>query len=166
MQKLNHTLLLSMISNNSKLKLFGIHGIKHWKRVCQIGTSLAAHTGADLAVVTAFSWVHDARRYSDGLDLLHGNRGAAFARRINYICLFLNHEQLELLCRACEGHSYGEKSRNQTIGTCWDADRLDLSRLDVQPDTALLSTVHARKQQFIAWACSLSDNEEYDNKQI
>ncbi len=155
---MNYSRLLSRISNNAKVRFDGIHGIDHWRRVSQIGGALAKLTGADLAVVTAFSWVHDARRFSDGLDLEHGVRGAAFARKVNNDCLFLDHMQLELLCAACNAHTKGETSNDPTIGTCWDADRLDLARLGLKPDPDLLSTRQAKDKEFIKWACSLSDD--------
>jgi hypothetical protein len=34
---------------------------------------------------------------------------------------------------------------NPTIGCCWDADRLDLSRVGIEPDTELMSTDAGRR---------------------
>lgn len=153
------SLLLELIRKNDRLNLYGIHGITHWERVFRIGSVLAVRTGADLRVVQAFAWVHDARRYSDGSDLGHGKRGAAFAREINNLCLFLSSEQLDLLGTACTYHSGGEMALDPTVGTCWDADRLDLARLAIEPDPGMLSTTAARDEEFIAWACSLATEE-------
>jgi uncharacterized protein len=50
-----------------------------------------------------------------------------------------------LLLRALTEHADGYKSEDPTIGVCWDADRLDLPRVGIQPNRELLSTTAARK---------------------
>jgi uncharacterized protein len=63
---------------------------------------------------------------------------------------------MELLVTACSLHTCGGVSDVLTIGTCWDADRLDLARFGIVPDPELLSTAAARDPAFIAWAKGLS----------
>jgi uncharacterized protein len=151
---------LSLIRKDLRVSLEGIHGIRHWERVYRIGSVLSHRMGADLQVVQAFAWVHDARRYTDGSDPDHGKRGAAFARQINDQYLYLTAGQLDVLCTACTYHSRGDTAMDPTVGTCWDADRLDLARLSIEPDPGMLSTSAARDEEFICWACSLSADEE------
>lgn len=116
------------------------------------GAQLAAETeGADPAVVEAFAWLHDCQRESDGDDPGHGARAARLAVELaGSGRLPLSREQLELLVEACARHTDGETSDDATIGVCFDADRLDLLRLGVQPDPALLSTEAGRRR--IGWA--------------
>ena len=46
---------------------------------------------------------------------------------------------------ASNGHTGGGLSKDPTIGTCWDADRLDLPRVGVIPTPDFLSTAAAKK---------------------
>ncbi len=48
-----------------------------------------------------------------------------------------------------EYHNIGKTSKDRTIGTCWDADRLDLMRVDMYPEVEYLSTRTARLQETI-----------------
>ncbi len=45
-----------------------------------------------------------------------------------------------LLEEACIGHTDRDFSDEPTIGTCWDADRLDLGRVGMIPNPDLMST--------------------------
>lgn len=151
--------LITKILNEYPLDVDGIHGVKHWARVHEIGARLAALTGADPVVVGLFSVFHDSQRWGDGHDPHHGQRGAAFARSI---CDPLDYfdvtdSQLEQLCRACEGHTYGRPNAAEdiTVFTCWDADRLDLSRAGITPDPLYLCTAAAQDANVIEWAISL-----------
>ena len=49
-----------------------------------------------------------------------------------------------------------EFSDDPIIGTCWDADRLDLGRVGVKPNPKLLSTERARSKAVIDWAYNRS----------
>lgn len=151
--------LLAVIREHYRLAWHGIHGIGHWQRVLQLGLALAERTGADRKVVVAFALVHDARRYSDSSDPGHGHRAGTLARRMNPGFLNLDKPQLELLVKACEYHTRGRTTKDPTIGTCWDADRLDLTRLGIVLDTDLLSTEAARSDEMVNWAWHLSEAE-------
>lgn len=48
--------------------------------------------------------------------------------------------RFEILVFAIHHHTDGFTSDNPTIGTCWDADRLDLGRVGIIPSPALMST--------------------------
>jgi uncharacterized protein len=124
-----------------------LHGEAHWLAVATTGLDLAAETGADPQVVFAFGLLHDTRRENDSRDPGHGPRAAAFARELHRDGdLPLDAERLELLCLALELHADGHVSAHPTVGTCWDADRLHLSRLGHHfvLDPNLLSTAAAR----------------------
>lgn len=102
----------------------GPHGIAHWARVLECGLRLAARTGADPRVVQAFAVLHDCRR-KPGRDPGHGHRAMSFAAELPRELLPFDHASLGLLFEAIEGHDSAEIASDVTIGTCWDADRLD-----------------------------------------
>ena len=125
-------------------------------RVHTNGLALAGRTpGADLTVVELFALLHDCQRVDEGTDKGHGARAASYVRRFaENGHLRLDAKRLELLAAACAGHELGQVSEDPTIGCCWDADRLDLSRLGRRPIAALLSTKAARDVviQEAAWS--------------
>lgn len=134
-----------------------IHGPDHWLRVLENGRALAALTpGADPAVVELFALLHDSQRLDDDSDPGHGERAARCVRALPG--LGLDARRTALLAEACARHEKGEVSADPTIGCCWDADRLDLSRLHRRPLARLLSTSAARDPmlQAAAWQRGLN----------
>jgi uncharacterized protein len=125
-----------------RLKLSGIHGPAHWRRVRAHGLALAARTqGADALVVELFALLHDSRRLNDDHDPEHGPRAAALARELAAAALLaLDAARLDLLAEACARHTDGDTTAEPTIGCCWDADRLELARLHIRPNARFLST--------------------------
>ena len=145
--------LLIEILAGYPLKYNGVHGINHWARVFENGRRLAAVTGADPLVVDLFAVFHDARRRNEGEDPGHGSRGAKLARKLRKKGLIeLDDGQLDLLVYACARHTAGETESDPTIGTCWDADRLDLARVGIRPDLRKLSTDAAKDPEVLDWA--------------
>ncbi len=148
--------LLHRVMAQYRLTRTGIHGPAHWLRVLANGRALAALTpGANPALVELFALLHDSRRQDEDLDLGHGERAAAFAQTLaDEGLLTLPAADLTLLATACAGHEHGQTSPNPSIGCCWDADRLELSRLNRRPKPALLSTQAALlpELQAEAWA--------------
>ena len=130
----------------------GIHGISHWQRVHENGVYLAKHSGADTLVVRLFAYLHDCCRESDGSDYEHGLRAAEYAWSLRDTILLIADQQLDLLCHACKLHEHGQVTDDPTVGTCWDADRLDLGRVGIKPKAKLLSTARARHKSVIHWA--------------
>lgn len=122
-----------------------IHGPSHWKRVEKNGLVIARKNGAVEDVVRLFSLFHDARRTCDGFDTTHGVRGAEYAKQLRGELFDLSDDHLELLLYACSWHTHGKVSDDTTIGTCWDADRLDLGRVGATPRPWFLSTEEAHK---------------------
>jgi uncharacterized protein len=147
--------LLARVMEGYRLGLSGIHGPGHWRRVRANGLALAAHTkGADPELIELFALLHDSRRINDDEDPEHGPRAAALARDLAATALLsLDPTRLDLLAEACARHTDGGTTADPTIGCCWDADRLELSRLDIRPDARYLSTAAARDPaiQSTAW---------------
>lgn len=123
------------------------HGLDHWYRVWHNGEELAkASQGVDREVVAMFALFHDAMRYGDD-DPDHGERAWYLWDDVEGALMLggrqayrWNRTQSAMLYEACAKHSLGMRSTDPTIGTCWDADRLDLHRLGVWPQPQFIST--------------------------
>ena len=63
----------------------------------------------------------------------------------------LEAHQLDFLVEACRGHHHGTTSESITIGTCWDADRLDLPRVGMSPEEAYMSTPEGKRLARAFW---------------
>jgi uncharacterized protein len=130
----------------------GIHGVPHWGRVLENGLRLTRATGANERVVTLFALFHDACRTNEGHDPGHGQRGAELAARLRNSFFEVTDAEFRLLHEACVGHTGGEIRADVTVQTCWDADRLDLARVGIDPVAERLCTDCARDPALIAWA--------------
>ncbi len=148
--------LLEAVRAQYALDWYGIHGLHHWERVRDNGARLAPCTGADPVVVEFFAALHDSRRLNDARDLHHGPRAAAWIRTLDPSLLPLTPGQIELLAEACRTHTRGVATDDATLGTCWDADRLDLFRVGRRPDPRQLVTDAARDLNILEWAISRS----------
>lgn len=126
----------------------GAHGIRHWGRVLDNGTGLAALTGANVRVAQLFALFHDSRRVNECKDPAHGLRGAALAEAMNGGLFQLVPAELALLKEACATHTGGRGPADVTIHTCWDADRLDLPRVGMDTRIDWLCTAPAREDSF------------------
>jgi len=110
-----------------------IHGVEHWDRVAKFGQILYVEC-ADMDVIRAFAYLHDSERKCNGIDENHGQRAARLIDNIRHPLLsFLNDEQIAKLKRACELHNYEHRTGDITIDICFDADRMDLLRVDIIP---------------------------------
>ena len=118
-----------------------LHGMDHWRQVEANGLRLARTTCADPVVVRLFALFHDSRRENDGADPGHGRRGAEFARQCYEKGLLgITPEQFARLHHACAFHTSEPRSRDATVDTCYDADRLDLGRVGMRPDPRKMAT--------------------------
>ena len=124
---------------------YSVHGPDHWRRVERNGLLLATRTGADREVVRLFALFHDSRRENEGWDREHGARAAVFAGQLRGVAYQFADERFELLRYACEWHTDGEPHDDPTIGTCWDADRLDLGRVGIIPEAKYMSTAFGKE---------------------
>jgi uncharacterized protein len=124
---------------------YSIHGPAHWKRVERNGLLLATRTGADAMVVRLFALFHDSRRIYEGADDGHGTRGAEFAAELRGSLYDLDDHPFALLQEACTWHTDRDFSDDPTIGTCWEADRLDLGRVGAIPNPKFMSTAFGKE---------------------
>jgi uncharacterized protein len=140
--------LLTRVVSRSPRAASSLHGESHWRRVADVGIELAHKTpGADERVVLAFALFHDAMRENEDDDLGHGERGAELARELHAEgILDLDASQMDRLVFACKTHTDGTTSSDATVGVCFDADRLDLLRVGIEPDPELMSTVAGRER--------------------
>lgn len=132
--------LLNFLKEHYRLNWNGIHGAKHWARVRANGLAMAKENEANTVVVELFAFLHDSCRENDGHDPHHGPRAAELAISLQGNLIHLSATELDLLVAACRGHTHEKWHQDPTVGTCWDADRLDLTRIDIIPDPNRLIT--------------------------
>ena len=133
------------------------HGPAHWARVSEHAHSVARSLGEDPLVGHIFGWVHDSQRENEDLDPGHGPRAARFIRENRETLFgFLRDDQVKDLAYACELHSDGytdhvrDTKVNPVVQGCWDADRLDLWRVYIEPSPQYLCTPYAKSAAVIA----------------
>ena len=154
---LNLDSIINEILTNQVVEANGIHGLLHWGRGYDNGMRIAEHSGAKIQVVQLFAFFHDSRRFNDGTDPGHGSRGAEYAKRLRGEFFELPDEDFELLYVACRDHTDVDFSDDVTVQTCFDADRLDLFRVGIKPNPALLCTDHAKRDSVRGWANKRAD---------
>jgi uncharacterized protein len=142
--------LLHRLTHSFALPMRSVHGPAHWMRVRRNGLLLAPQTGANPCVVELFAVLHDSCRHNDYHDPEHGPRAAELAYDL-YLegRIPCGLDELNLLTKACEGHTHGDAHTDPTIATCWDADRLDLHRVGITPDPKRLCTDAAREPEML-----------------
>ena len=125
----------------------GIHGLPHWTRVWFHGRHLAHAVNVDPAVLAWFAFLHDSQRHNDYKDPEHGLRAADFAVQLRKqgVITELGGSDFERLCEAMRLHSNGLTEADTALQACWDADRLDLLRVGIEPLAKRLCTPHGRK---------------------
>ena len=137
------------------------HGIHHWQLVAVTGAELAATVpDADRLVLLLFALFHDSQRETDYVDPEHGPRAAALAvEMVPRSIPELHPDRLELLRTACDLHTTAPATDQPTLGTCWDADRLNLWRVGIAPLPMYLSTDEAKRPERIHWAEELQERD-------
>jgi len=141
--------------STTSVSVGSIHGRAHWRRVARLGLQIAETEGADTLVVALFAVCHDVARVHDGPDMEHGPKAAEMVATTLAPHLDLAPTQLDWLLQAIAQHTDGQISDDLTIGSCWDADRLDLLRIGFQVQSKLLSTAAARTVQMQDAAAAL-----------
>ncbi len=151
-------LFLNYIRNLLNVHIDGLHGLDHWQRVEKIGEFIAKSTAADSEVLKLFAYTHDLGRENDDEDPEHGFRSAEIVKDLYQKKIInLTTEQYDKLIYACSYHMITlAVSDDITIQACWDSDRLDLWRDNIEPDPNYLYTAIAKKPETISWAKSLS----------
>lgn len=121
------------------------HGIGHWDRVAENAEKLK-DDGVDIIVVKVFAYIHDVERINENRDSGHGERAAQLVDEIRTTVLgFMSDQQIDLLKEACALHTDVRSTGNQTIDTCFDADRLDLGRVGITPDPNRMATNNGKR---------------------
>jgi uncharacterized protein len=143
--------LVTYLHDSFLLDWRGIHGSPHWARVRANGLYIAERNGANTKIVELFAFLHDVRREHDGHDRDHGHKSADLAAELNGRFFSLSDDELELLTWACREHSDGHLDADLIVQTCWDADRLDLGRVGIEPDPNRLCTPEARDHVVVAF---------------
>ncbi len=142
--KRNFDRLWKIVTSNPNRINSRCHGQEHWARVERNGLYICQLNGADEDVVKLFSLFHDSMRLNDGRDPEHGFRGAEYAKSLLNKEYEITHEKFELLYYACQYHNKKRIAEDKTIGTCWDADRLDLRRVGIKPSEDFLYSKEAK----------------------
>jgi uncharacterized protein len=145
MSSINFEALWERATADFALGEVSLHGPDHWRRVERNGLALAERNGANVEIVRLFAVLHDSQRRNESHDPQHGARAADYAAQLHGEYFVLPNEELELLQYALTHHAKGMLSNDVTIGTCWDADRLDLGRVGIAPSAAYLSTAAAKQ---------------------
>ncbi len=125
--------LVNQLQRESKLLHSPIHGFNHWRTVKKNALYLSQLNDGDPDVISHFAYFHDCMRVNEQRDDGHGMLGGKYALK-NKELLELYDDQLNILYKACSGHTGGRNPSNDTIACCWEADRLDLRRVDIEPD--------------------------------
>lgn len=125
--------------------VYSVHGPSHWRRVEKNGLILAKRTGAQIEAVRLFALFHDSKRQNDLVDEGHGARGAEFAAQLRGKLFDLDDATFALLHYACSWHTDQQFTDDVTIGTCWDADRLDLGRVGIIPHESYMNTAFGKE---------------------
>jgi hypothetical protein len=81
--------------------------------------------------------------------------------------LDLDAGQKEKLVLACRTHTDGATSSDATVGVCFDADRLDLVRVGIEPDAELMSTDAGRKTRVqVVLAAARQEHRSIDESSL
>ena len=139
------------------------HGVEHWDRVAKFG-SMLYQEGADMDVILAFAYLHDAERMHNGRDINHGQRASGLIDAIRHTQLeALSDEQIAKLKRACELHTIQHRTGDLTIDICFDADRMDLPRVGIIPSPKRMATKKGAElvanPHYIEWHRRFLNNE-------
>lgn len=120
-----------------------VHGLAHWQNVERNALFLAEDSGLDTHLLRLFALFHDCRRISDSFDLDHGPRAAEYLISLNDSLLRLPEKDLFLLAEAVDEHTTISRTSDPFKACCWDADRLDITRVLPDYDLAYFSTSKA-----------------------
>jgi len=116
--------VLEYVLAHATADVASIHGLSHWRRVERYGRLPAVREGCDPLTVVLFAYPHDFLRENDGSDPRHGPRAADFIER-----------HWADVGAAVAADLLGELAfaPSREVALCWDADRLDLPRVGIEP---------------------------------
>lgn len=142
-----------------------IHGPRHWRDVARLANEIRRETGRGAGgPLFLFACLHDSQRRSAGRDPGHGRRAAELLGRRDLPSL--TSRQLSGLRDTLALHDAGqvaEQGRNRAIA--WDADRLLLSRVGIDPVRERLSVPEVRRNLRrwiqVGWEIMLSFDQSW-----
>ena len=137
--------MVEEICKGYRCDLDGLHGLAHWKRVEENALKIAEMSNISSPVLSLFAYIHDAKRFDDGIDPDHGKRAAQYVLELMDNYFTLTKKELSQLVYACEWHTHQIHHEDPIIGICWDADRLDLGRVGIKPDPQFLNLNESRE---------------------
>lgn len=130
------------------------HGPRHWRDVARIAHAIIRADESDRydpVVAFLFAALHDTQRENEYRDPKHGERAAGLARHMKRQGILpLDDEQFKVLNLALENHDSGTLGVQDTIGLCFDADRLTLPRVGITPKLKFMSTGIVRRDFSLA----------------
>jgi len=132
------------------LDIDGDHGLSHWARVYKKTQILAKHYEIDSPVFELFALLHDSKRENEFEDKDHGKRAAVFAQeQIKNGTINIDKQNQKRLIYACANHTKANKKAKMyhdlVIQICFDADRLDIGRVGIEPHESYFQTEFAKK---------------------
>ncbi|MEZ6123856.1 MAG: hypothetical protein R3C49_11845 [Planctomycetaceae bacterium] len=144
--------IVRRILEDYALTVRGDHGVTHWARVLENGLRICETEDANPDVVSLFAVFHDSCRQNECHDPGHGLRGARLAKQLRGELFELSDADFHLLYTACADHTDEQTHPDVTVQACFDADRLDLGRVGIAPESEWLSTAAARSPEMLKWA--------------
>lgn len=155
--------LLERLDNAFRLKNSDYHNKKHWNRVFKISKYIAELNNIQSDIFKYFALFHDVGRTDDEYNLNHGEKGANLAIKYRKY-IDLNDEEFEKLIFACKWHTKPLDINNKfykdnIINICWDADKLDLVRLNMEIKKEKLFNKYSKLDSTIDFAKNLFKEE-------
>jgi len=140
--------LWERVEKEYKMDVNGYHGKRHWEKVDKNVSMMGAMKGSkeNIKVCRLFAILHDAKRTTQGCCSDHGEEAVKWVEvnREELLGEWVSDDEFLLLKEAIAGHTRGELSFDPTIGCCWDADRMDLIRVETIPRREMFSTQAAK----------------------
>lgn len=142
----SHPHLLDACIERFQLDLHGDHGPRHWLRVHHNALLIAEAEEVDPFLPGCFALLHDSCRVDEFHDSGHGSRAAEFAVELRTRGALppMSEPDFELLQLACRYHSGRISDGPRIARVCWDADRLDLPRVGIEPVPDRMCTAFGR----------------------
>ena len=142
--------LILKIKKQFKIDFYGLHGIRHWKRVYENTQKLASYYKVQSEVFGFFALLHDCKRANEDIDKFHGKRASIFVKELlKSKEIVLNDEDAKSLIYACKNHTHSDKKdplyKDIVVQICFDSDRLDIDRVGLEVDLKYLATDYAKK---------------------
>ena len=144
MTTISYKRLYKKILSDATVNLRGIHGPSHWAHVIRNGIYISEKEHLSPVVMKCFALLHDSQRLNDNEDPYHGQRAADYAISIRETYLDITDIDFERLVLACTHHTKSIETSDIFVHACWDADRLDLGRVGITPDSYFLNTQTAK----------------------